>query len=69
MHLEHRGTFVYNALDAVSGMVEYELDHVYLGRVAGPLRPSAVEVEEVAHLSLPRCDRVVRNRRGRSVGS
>ena len=52
LHLEHRGTFVYNAYDTVSGMVEYELDHVYLGRVAGPLRPSAAEVEEVAHLSL-----------------
>jgi isopentenyl-diphosphate delta-isomerase len=52
MHLEHRGTFVYNAYDAISGMVEYELDHVYLGRVTGPLRPSAAEVEEVAHLSL-----------------
>jgi isopentenyl-diphosphate Delta-isomerase len=50
--LEHRGSFVYNAYDSDSGLVEYELDHVFRGRVSGALRPSADEIDEVAHLSL-----------------
>jgi isopentenyl-diphosphate Delta-isomerase len=52
LHLEHCGSFVYNAYDAVSGMVEHELDHVYVGRVAGAARPAVTEVDELAQLSL-----------------
>jgi isopentenyl-diphosphate delta-isomerase len=50
--LEHRGTFVYRAYDPASGLVEHELDHVYLGRIAGAPNPSAAEVDEIAYLSL-----------------
>jgi isopentenyl-diphosphate delta-isomerase len=50
--LEHRGTFVYRADDSESGMVEHELDHVYLGRVTDVPRPSAGEVDDVAALTL-----------------
>jgi isopentenyl-diphosphate Delta-isomerase len=52
VQLEHCGSFVYNAYDPVSGMVEHELDHVYVGRVAGVARPAAAEVDELAQLSL-----------------
>jgi isopentenyl-diphosphate Delta-isomerase len=45
--LQQMGTFVYQAQDPGSGLVEYEFDHVLLGRVAGPLRPAPSEVDEV----------------------
>ena len=52
MRLEHRGTFIYKAYDAASGMVEHELDHVYLGRATAAPAPSRAEIDEIAHLSL-----------------
>jgi len=50
--LEFRGTFIYSADDHASGLVEHELDHVFLGRVEDPPRPLASEVAEVAPLTL-----------------
>ncbi len=38
------GTFRYRALDAGSGHVETEYDHVVVGRARGDLRPDAQEV-------------------------
>jgi isopentenyl-diphosphate delta-isomerase len=44
------GTFVYRAVDPVSGLVEHELDHVVVGTLAGSegiVRPDPAEVEAV----------------------
>lgn len=50
--LDPMGTFLYQAHDDTSGLVEHELDHVYLARAVGMPKPSPVEVDELAHLSL-----------------
>jgi isopentenyl-diphosphate delta-isomerase len=42
------GTFVYRAPDAGSGHVEWEHDHVVVGRVEGELAPDPDEVAETA---------------------
>lgn len=41
------GTFVYEAVDPTSGLMEHELDHVLVGPVAGPVQPSPPEVAEI----------------------
>jgi isopentenyl-diphosphate delta-isomerase len=46
-HLESRGTFVYRACDPVSGLVEYELDHVFVGDVVGDLAPDPSEISRI----------------------
>lgn len=43
--LEHVGTFVYRA-PVGSGLVEHELDHLFVGRFDGVPRPDPAEVEE-----------------------
>jgi isopentenyl-diphosphate delta-isomerase len=62
--LQHCGTFIYQARDDVSGMVEYELDHVYLGRAVGSASPSSVEVDEVALLALAQAVALVNGDQG-----
>lgn len=46
------GSFTYRALDADSGLVEVEFDHVLVGRHAGPARPDPDEVSEVRWVTL-----------------
>jgi isopentenyl-diphosphate delta-isomerase len=41
------GSFVYRATCPMSGLVEYELDHVLVGVVARPLSPDPREVDEL----------------------
>jgi len=41
------GSFVYEARDAASGLVEHEFDHVYLGRLDAEPRPDPAEVSAV----------------------
>lgn len=43
--VEEVGTVVYQVLDARSGLVEHEYNHVVVARVAGPLRPDPAEVD------------------------
>lgn len=43
------GVFSYQAADAVSGLVEDEVDHVLVGEIAAAPRPNAAEVSEVAY--------------------
>ena len=45
------GSFVYEARDDVSGLVEHELDHVYLGRLDAEPRPDPAEVSAVRLVS------------------
>lgn len=45
--LTHRATFEYRAVDADSGLVEHELDHVLVGRASGTPRIDPAEVAEV----------------------
>jgi isopentenyl-diphosphate delta-isomerase len=42
--LEYRGSFMYRAFDTETGLVEVELDHVYLGTVYSEPRPDPREV-------------------------
>jgi isopentenyl-diphosphate delta-isomerase len=44
LDLAHAGTFVYCAADPASGLVERELDHVFIGRVATDPVPDPAEV-------------------------
>lgn len=41
------GTFVYRATDPRSGLVEWELDHVFAGVAVGPMVPHPEEVSSV----------------------
>jgi len=41
------GSFVYEARDAASGLVEHEFDHVYVGRLDAEPRPDPAEVSAV----------------------
>jgi isopentenyl-diphosphate delta-isomerase len=45
--LEARGTFVYTADDAASGLCERELDHVFTARLTTAPNPNPSEVSEV----------------------
>lgn len=46
------GSFTYRAEDPVSGLVEHEIDHVFLGRHDGPFHPDPSEVAEVRVMRL-----------------
>lgn len=50
--LEHVGTFTYRAQDAASGLVEHEIDHVFVGTVEAELQWDPAEVAEVAYVSM-----------------
>jgi isopentenyl-diphosphate delta-isomerase len=45
------GSFVYEARDEVSGLVEHELDHVYLGRLDAEPVPDPDEVSAVRRVT------------------
>ena len=45
------GWFVYRARDEASGLVEHELDHVYLGRLDGDPSPDPAEVSSVRRVT------------------
>jgi isopentenyl-diphosphate delta-isomerase len=47
--LEHAGSFLYRAPDPVSGRVEHELDHVFVGELPAAAHPH-VDPDEVAAL-------------------
>lgn len=49
--LEPAGAFSYVARDPVSGMIERELDHVFVGRSGDEPRPEPTEVSEVRWVS------------------
>jgi isopentenyl-diphosphate delta-isomerase len=46
------GSFVYEARDPVSGLLESEFDHVFVGAVTNDLAPNPAEIEEVRFLDL-----------------
>ena len=46
--IEAAFSFVYEAEDPVTGLVEREFDHVFVGRLSGTLRPCPSEVGAVA---------------------
>ena len=50
--LDHVGTFTYRAQDAASGLVEHEIDHVFVGTVEAELRWDPAEVAEVDYVSM-----------------
>lgn len=54
--LRPAGCFRYRAVDPVSGLVEHELDHVFVGRLApdAVLRPDPAEISEVAAVGYER---------------
>lgn len=39
-------TFIYHATDKNSGLTEHELDHVFIGRYNGEVKPNAEEIDE-----------------------
>lgn len=45
------GSFVYEARDEASGLVEHELDHVYLGRLDAEPAPDPAEVSSVRRVT------------------
>jgi isopentenyl-diphosphate delta-isomerase len=55
--LRRIGAVVYRAADPVSGLVEWEFDHVVVGSVRGRPDPNDAEVEEVAFVSLDDLER------------
>jgi isopentenyl-diphosphate delta-isomerase len=46
------GSFTYEAVDPDSGLVERELDHVFVGRYDGPVDPDEQEVDAVDWVDL-----------------
>lgn len=51
--LEPAGTFTYRAVDPHSGLVEHELDHVFVAVVdTSPASPDPAEVGELKHLGI-----------------
>jgi isopentenyl-diphosphate delta-isomerase len=56
------GFVLYQADDPASGLMEHELDHVILGRLAGPIAPDPSEVAETRLVTPAELDRwLVRN--------
>ena len=55
-NLESVGSFTYRASDDVSGLVEYEYDHVVVGTVDGVVSPDPFEVDDIVWVAR---DRVV----------
>ncbi|UDY34933.1 isopentenyl-diphosphate Delta-isomerase [Dermatobacter hominis] len=53
------GSFSYFAADPDSGLVESELDHVFVGRYDGPIDPDEDEVDAVAWVDLADLGRCV----------
>jgi isopentenyl-diphosphate delta-isomerase len=45
--LESCGSFVYRATDPDSGLIEHELDHVFVGDISGHLAPNASEISQI----------------------
>jgi isopentenyl-diphosphate Delta-isomerase len=50
--LEDAGTVTYRVVDPVSGLVEHEYDHLFVGILDEPLTPDPAEVWEVGAMSL-----------------
>jgi isopentenyl-diphosphate delta-isomerase len=59
--LEHAFTFLYRA-EVGNGLVEHELDHVFIGKHEGPAHPDPLEVNNVAWISVPQLDAALRER-------
>lgn len=57
------GSFVYRAPDAGSGHVEFEHDHVVVGRCTGTLAPDPAEVVETAWVDAAQAHALVREGR------
>ena len=53
-NLESVGSFTYRASDDVSGLVEYEYDHVVVGTVDGVVSPDPFKVDDVAWVARDR---------------
>jgi isopentenyl-diphosphate delta-isomerase len=60
--LVEAGTVVYDVEDPDSGLVERELNHVFVGRAPGPPRPDPAEVAATATAHLAELDPVARDR-------
>lgn len=52
VELTPAGTVVYEVEDPVSGLVECEYNHLFVGRTAKPIRPNGAEVAEVRSIPL-----------------
>jgi isopentenyl-diphosphate Delta-isomerase len=50
------GTVTYEVMDPVSGMVEWEFNHVFVGRAAGATAPDPAEVGDVKLVALSALD-------------
>jgi isopentenyl-diphosphate delta-isomerase len=62
--LSHAGSFVYRAVDPVSGMVEHEWDHVFVGLAdLAELAPDPAEVAEVSIVDDATLQRILDSRR------
>lgn len=53
--LDHRGFFIYKAFDERSGLTEFELDHVFVGRLQGRPAPDPSEVMDWRLVESSRC--------------
>lgn len=58
------GTFVYEAEDPVSGLLEAEFDHVFLGTISSDLLPNFHEVDEVRFLELDEASALLKGTSG-----
>jgi isopentenyl-diphosphate delta-isomerase len=50
--LTHVGSFTYQAVDAASGLVEHEVDHVFVGALEAEPISNPAEVAEVQYVSM-----------------
>lgn len=59
--LQPIGEFTYRAVDSVSGLVEHEFDHVFVGTTDGEIRPNPEEVEATSWVTLPEIEAMMSN--------
>lgn len=50
--VSHLTSFVYRAVFPETGLTEYELDHVFVGRYAGPFSPDPAEIEAMKYMPM-----------------
>jgi isopentenyl-diphosphate delta-isomerase len=56
--MEAAGTVTYRVADPVSGLVEHEFNHLFVGRVRQPPSPDPAEIAECAFVALPELERL-----------
>jgi isopentenyl-diphosphate delta-isomerase len=58
LSLDFGGTFLYRAVDPISGLVEHELDHVYVGVLTETPRPDPSEVMDWRYVDRADIERI-----------